>query len=107
MDTKKFSKTWRSCKNIHSLCKRLNITHQSAYYWARKLGLPTFCETPSETPTAEQIKIRCAEVRANWTPAEEYRRSAGGHARQRYETPSYMTKRTNNAKMPVYVGDMA
>ena len=70
-------------------------------------GLPTFCGTASdETPTAEEIEIRSAEVRANWTPAEEARRAVG-RARGRYEIPSYMTKRTHNAKMPVYVGEVA
>lgn len=107
MDTKKFSKVWRSCKNIHEVCEKLKITQQSAYYWARKCGLPRFCESLDETPTAKEIEVRSAEVRANWTPAEESRRAVGGYARQRYEIPSYMTKRTNNAKMPVYVGDMA
>lgn len=108
MDRKKFEKVWRSAESVHVVCKKMKITQQSAYYWARKFGLPTFCGTESdETPTKEEIEIRSAEVRANWTPAEEARRAVGGFARQRYEIPSYMTKRTNSAKMPVYVGDVA
>jgi hypothetical protein len=105
MNEKKFERVWRGSESVKEVCQKLKITEQSAYYWARKLGLPTFCGIDNETtPTQEEIAERSAEVRAKWSPAEERRRCAGA-GRVSYGIPSYATARTTGSKFPVFVSD--
>lgn len=105
MDRKKFEKAWKLSENVKEVCKRLKITEQSAYYWARKFGLPMFCGISDEnTPTQEEIQERAAEIRARWSPEEEKRRCAGSGF-ETYQMPSYSAARSSGSKYPVFVGE--
>jgi hypothetical protein len=105
MNQEKFEQVWKRSESVKEVCKKLKITEQSAYYWARKFGLPKFCGIDDETtPTAEEIAERAAEIRARWSPAEEKRRCAGA-GRVSYGIPSYATARSSGSKYPVFVSD--
>jgi hypothetical protein len=110
MNQKKFEKVWRNSENIHEVCKKMKITHQSAYYWARKFGLPTFCGTGSgndeNSPTEKEIAERAAEIRAGWSDSEEQSRIVGRARRVRYEIPSYEARSTGS-KSVAFVGAVA
>jgi hypothetical protein len=104
MNQKKFERVWSKCESVKEVCRKLKITEQSAYYWARKFGLPTFCGMGDESsPSPEEIAERAAEIRATWSPEEEQRRFVGGSRRRSVEIHSYYSQRSSGARSLVYV----
>lgn len=102
MNQKNFERVWRKSDNVGEVCKKLNVTEASAYYWARKFGLPMFCGTSDEnSPTPEEIEERAAEIRKSWSE-EETQRRAVGRIRGRYEIPSYSSSHSSSSKWPIF-----
>lgn len=102
MNREKFEKVWGSSESVKEVCKKLKISQQSAYYWARKFDLPTFCGTVDVmSPTPEEIAERAAEVRAGWSKHEEQRRAIGAIGR-RYEIPNYSSSKSGTHGVPVF-----
>lgn len=103
MNREKFEKVWGSSESVKEVCKKLKISQQSAYYWARKFDLPTFCGTVDVmSPTPEEIAERAAEVRAGWSKHEEQRRAVGSCSHRRYSIPSYTSSKSSSSKYPVF-----
>jgi hypothetical protein len=104
LNERKFTKAWNSCESVKDVCKKLKITEASAYYWARKFGLPMFCGTAGEeSPSPEEIAERAAEIRESWSE-EETQRRAVGRCRGRYEVPSYASSHSSSSRWPVFTG---
>lgn len=103
MNREKFEKVWGSSESVKEVCKKLKISQQSAYYWARKFDLPTFCGTVDVmSPTPEEIAERAAEVRSTWSEAEERRRVVGQSSHTKYSIPSYVSLKSSGSKYPVF-----
>ena len=102
MNQRKFERVWRKCDSVSEVCTKLGVTEASAYYWARKFGLPMFCGVGDEnTPTEEEIAERAAEIRKTWSD-EETQRRAVGRIRGRYEIPSYSSSHSSSSKWPIF-----
>lgn|GEM_PF-5350818 len=65
------------------ICEMANCGRRKVYYYARKFGLgpkPEGTYLPRRgrkmpDPTPDQIRQRCLEVQARWSPAERERRA--------------------------------
>lgn len=102
MNQKKFERVWKRCENVSQVCQKMKISEASAYYWARKFGLPMFCGISDEnTPTPEEIAERAAEIRKSWSE-EEMARRVVGRMRSRYEIPSYSSSHSSSSKWPIF-----
>jgi len=73
-----FEKLWLTTTPTE-MAARYGISRMAIYYRAKSFGLPTRAEIEAslESPSAEEILERAAEVRKKWSHEEEQRRLVG------------------------------
>jgi hypothetical protein len=86
------SREWHSGKSAEEIAAKYGTNKSRIYSLARKHHLPARGrgETPgSESPTAEEIEIRAAEVRSRWSEQERERRIVGGSRSVHWKPPAF------------------
>jgi hypothetical protein len=73
-----FEKLWLKT-TPSEMAAKYGISRMAIYYRAKSFGLPTRAEIEEslESPTAEEILERAAEVRKRWSHEEEQKRLVG------------------------------
>jgi hypothetical protein len=76
VSTPELFRLWNSDLTRLEVCEKLGISIKQLYTLARKYSLPKksnvyVCDDGPESPTAEEIKMRAAEIRKKWTPEEK------------------------------------
>jgi len=86
------TREWYSGKSADEIATKYGTNKSRIYSLARKHHLPARGrgKTPeSESPTAEEIEIRSAEVRSRWSERERERRIVGGPQSVKWRPPSF------------------
>ena len=83
-----FEELWKK-QTPTEIAKRYGISRMAVYHRAKSFGLPSRSEIESnlESPSADEILARAAEVRKRWSREEEQKRLVGRRGTARRWTP--------------------